>query len=51
MYPIPAGFTTDGFTVGINDHLSPTDMSFIGQQYPLASPPTSASPPTPTPTP
>jgi serralysin len=34
MYPIPASWTTDGFTVGLNDHLSETDMSFVRQQYP-----------------
>jgi serralysin len=34
MYPIPAGFTTDGFEVGWNRVLSPTDIAFIRQMYP-----------------
>jgi hypothetical protein len=34
MYPIPAGFTTDGFEVGWNRVLSPTDIDFIGRMYP-----------------
>jgi serralysin len=33
MYPIPASWTTDGFTVGLNGQLSPTDKTFIHQQY------------------
>ncbi|THG96395.1 hypothetical protein EW026_g5430 [Hermanssonia centrifuga] len=38
-YPIPPGFTTDGFTVGWNNHLSANDIQFIGTMYPF--PPTS----------
>jgi len=34
MYPIPKQFTTDGFSVGLNLHLSSTDISFIDKQYP-----------------
>jgi hypothetical protein len=34
MYPIPAGFTTDGFEVGMNRVLSPTDIDFIRRMYP-----------------
>jgi hypothetical protein len=34
MYPIPADWTTDGFTVGLNSQLSPTDKQFIAEQYP-----------------
>lgn len=34
MYPVPAQFTTDGFTVGMNMQLSPTDISFIRKEYP-----------------
>jgi len=34
MYPIPANWTTDGFSVGLNSDLSPTDKSFIHNQYP-----------------
>jgi hypothetical protein len=34
MYPIPAAFTTDGFSVGLNKTLSTTDKSFIKQEYP-----------------
>jgi hypothetical protein len=34
MYPIPVGWTLDGFTVGLNTDLSPTDQQFIHQQYP-----------------
>lgn len=34
MYPIPASWTLDGFSVGLNGALSPTDKQFIHQQYP-----------------
>ena len=34
MYPIPANWTTNGFTIGLNTQLSPTDRQFIHQQYP-----------------
>jgi len=34
MYPIPASWTTNGFTVGLNGELSPTDKAFIQTQYP-----------------
>ncbi|MFI5453907.1 MAG: hypothetical protein ACHRXM_00490 [Isosphaerales bacterium] len=34
MYPIPATWTTDGFSVGLNTDLSPTDIAFIRNQYP-----------------
>jgi hypothetical protein len=34
MYPIPATWTTDGFSVGWNTDLSETDKSFIHEQYP-----------------
>lgn len=34
MYPIPASWTVDGFSVGFNDDLSETDKTFIRQQYP-----------------
>jgi len=34
MYPIPAKWTTNGFTVGLNNNLSETDKAFIRQQYP-----------------
>ena len=34
MYPIPATWTTDGFTAGLNEELSPTDIAFIHRQYP-----------------
>jgi serralysin len=34
MYPIPAAFTTDGFSVGLNKTMSAGDKSFIHQQYP-----------------
>jgi serralysin len=34
MYSIPANWTLDGFTVGLNTELSPTDKQFIAQQYP-----------------
>jgi hypothetical protein len=33
MYPIPKAFTLDGFEVGMNKTLSPTDISFISEQY------------------
>jgi len=34
MYSIPASWTTDGFSVGLNTDLSPIDKSFIHNQYP-----------------
>ena len=34
MYPIPPGFTTNGYTVGWNKDLSATDESFITTNYP-----------------
>ena len=34
LYPIPASWTTDGFSAGSNKELSPTDRTFIQQQYP-----------------
>jgi hypothetical protein len=34
LYPIPAKWTTDGFSVGMNNNLSATDKTFIHQQYP-----------------
>ncbi|HVW12512.1 MAG TPA: M12 family metallopeptidase [Mucilaginibacter sp.] len=34
MYPIPAQFTLNGFSVGMNTDLSDTDKSFIRQEYP-----------------
>jgi serralysin len=34
MYPLPAGWTTDGFSVGLNTKLSAHDKTFIHQQYP-----------------
>jgi len=34
MYPIPAGFTTDGLEVGFNRFLSETDKLFISHAYP-----------------
>jgi hypothetical protein len=34
MYPIPAGWTTNGFSVGLNDGLSARDRAFIHEQYP-----------------
>ena len=33
MYPIPTHWTTDGFCVGFNSTLSPTDKKFIREQY------------------
>jgi hypothetical protein len=33
MYPIPANWTNNGFTVGLNSELSSTDRKFIHQQY------------------
>ena len=35
MYPIPATWTTDGFSVGLNSGLSATDREFIAGAYPL----------------
>jgi hypothetical protein len=34
MYPIPAAWTTDGFSVGMNGELSETDKEFIRGTYP-----------------
>jgi serralysin len=34
MYPLPAKWTTNGFSVGLNSDLSATDKSFIHAQYP-----------------
>jgi hypothetical protein len=34
MYPIPATWTTDGISVGLNSGLSDTDRRFIAQAYP-----------------
>lgn len=34
MYPIPAEFTNDGYSVGFNRVLSGMDITFISQQYP-----------------
>ncbi|MCC6556768.1 MAG: hypothetical protein IT372_27735 [Polyangiaceae bacterium] len=34
LYPIPARWTIDGFSVGLNNDLSSTDRAFIHQQYP-----------------
>jgi len=34
MYPIPASWTTDGFSVGLNTGLSTTDKTFIAEAYP-----------------
>jgi len=34
MYPIPAAWTTDGFSVGMNGELSDTDKEFIRGAYP-----------------
>ncbi len=34
MYPIPARWTKDGFTAGMNTKLSSVDREFIAQQYP-----------------
>jgi hypothetical protein len=33
MYPIPANWTTNGFSVGLNNSLSAKDKKFIKQQY------------------
>lgn len=33
MYPIPASWTLDGFSVGLNQKLSQTDTKFIQDQY------------------
>jgi len=35
MYPIDSRFTTDGFSVGLNTVLSPTDIAFIRKLYPF----------------
>lgn len=34
MYPVPKEFTLDGFHVGMNTSLSPTDIAYISEQYP-----------------
>ncbi|HEV7333088.1 MAG TPA: peptidase M12 [Flavisolibacter sp.] len=34
MYPIPAKWTTNGFSVGLNSELSETDKRFIRNEYP-----------------
>lgn len=34
MYPIPASWTTNGFSVGLNSDLSSADKKFIHSQYP-----------------
>jgi serralysin len=34
MYPIPAAWTTDGFSADLNAELSPTDVEFIRSAYP-----------------
>jgi serralysin len=34
MYPIPAAWTTDGFSAGMNRELSETDKEFIRNAYP-----------------
>jgi hypothetical protein len=34
MYPIPASWTLDGFSVGLNSDLSANDKKFIQAQYP-----------------
>ena len=34
MYPIPASWTTDGFSAGLNKELSDTDKDFIRDAYP-----------------
>ncbi len=34
MYPIPASWTTDGFSAGLNGQLSTQDISLIHQAYP-----------------
>ena len=34
MYPIPASWTNDGFSAGLNGELSATDVQFIQRAYP-----------------
>ena len=34
-YPIPANFTTDGYSVGENNDLSPSDRKLIAELYPF----------------
>jgi hypothetical protein len=34
MYPIPAAWTNDGFSAGLNRELSETDRDFIRTAYP-----------------
>jgi serralysin len=36
MYPIPAAWTNDGFSAGLNSDLSPQDIALIRQEYPSA---------------
>ena len=33
MYPIPTTWTTDGFSVGLNNKLSDADRAFVKKQY------------------
>ena len=33
MYPLPSSWTLDGFSVGVNSSLSPTDKRFVRAQY------------------
>lgn len=37
LYPIPKEFTTDGFEVGENWHLSETDRAFMAEMYPTTT--------------
>ena len=34
MYPIPASWTTDGFSVGLNTEISEKDRELIREAYP-----------------
>jgi len=34
LYPIPAHWTKNGFSSGLNTDLSPKDRKFIRQEYP-----------------
>lgn len=45
MYPIPPELTLDGFSVGWNDKLSPTDIWFLDQIYPNKGVPSLPKPP------
>jgi hypothetical protein len=38
MYPIPASWTNDGFSAGLNDNVSETDVAFIREVYPPNEP-------------